>query len=355
VVNTVLNWSKAVSCAGADVKVLSISSKYSGHHKISGIDFEYVKTKRPRFQGSLVDLFSRQRETLRQLDSEVVHFAQNIDGVSSIPMLTLLKLRKNKMINSYHDNHLIESTRLLRNLLFDMITVPSERMHQAFTKKKIIPTKMRILPPCVDTEEFRPRDKAKVREELGLESDPFSVFTVGHFKRGRLLIPLIQAIHELAGEGKNIRLLIGWTGYGETEHIKEIFSIAQNDKAVKIVRPTNQISLYYNASDAYILSAGSDYVIETPLSLIEALSSGTPTMAFDVNASSEIIEDGVNGYIIKDENFAEMKSRLKYLMNNVHFLEEFSKNARTLALNKYSFPKVGTQLFSLYRELVDLK
>jgi glycosyltransferase involved in cell wall biosynthesis len=228
-------------------------------------------------------------------------------------------------------------------------------MRKAFTQEKIPQTKMRILTPCVNTEVFRPRDKVKAREELNLEANSFLIFTIGHFKRGRQLTPLIQAIHELARQGKNVQLLVGWTGHGEIEQIKEIFSIAQNDKLVKIIPPTNQISLYYNASDTYVLSARPDYVIETPLSLVEALSSGTPAIAFDVNASNEIIKDGVNGYIIKDGNFAQMKSKLNYVMNNVQILEEFSKNARNLALNQYSFPKVGTRLFSLYEELTDLK
>lgn len=355
IVNTVLNWSKAAHYAGADVKILSISSKYSGYHKVFDINFEYVKTERPRFQGSLIDLFSLQKETVKQLDSDVVHFAGNADGISSIPMLTILKLHRNKIINSYHTNHLVKSTSLFRNLMFDMTTVPSKRMFKTFTEKKIPPQKMRIIPPCVDTDKFRPRDKVKVREELGLQSNSFLIFTTGHFKRGRLLTPLIQTVHELANEGKNIQLLIGWTGHGETEHIQEILSIARNNKSVKIIAPTKYINLYYEASDIYVLTAGLDYVIETPLSIIEALSSGTPVITFDVNASSEIVRDGINGYLIRDGDFGEMKSKLNYLMNNTHLLKEFSTNARNLTLSKFSYKIVGEQLLSLYGELTDNK
>ena len=355
VVNMILNWSKAVHGAGADVRMLSISSKYSGYHKIFDINFEYVKTERPRFQGSLVDLFSLQKEVVKQVDSDIVHFANNADGISSIPMLTVLKVHKNKIVNSYHNNHLVKSTCLFRNLMFDMITVPSKRMFKAFREKKIPPQRMRIIPPCVNDGEFRPRNKVRAREELGLQSNSFLIFTTGHFERGRLLTPLIQVVHELANEGKNVQLLIGWTGHGETGHIKEIFSIVRNNKLVKIIAPTKYINLYYNASDVYVLSAGSDYVIETPLSIIEALSSGTPVISFDVNASSEIVRDGVNGYLIRDGDFGEMKSKLNYLMNNTHLLKEFSTKARNLILSKFSYKMVGEQLLSLYGELTDNK
>jgi glycosyltransferase involved in cell wall biosynthesis len=351
-VNTVLNWSRALHQAGTNVTVLSLSSKYSGYQKIFGIHFEYVKTKGPRFQNNIIDLFSIQKEALNQLDFDVAHFASTADGVSSIPMLTLLKLQKHKIVNSYHTNLLVKSTRLFRNLMFNMMTVPSRRMRNNFLRRQVSPQKIRIIPPCVDENSFRPRDRFKIREQLGIERDSFTVFTTGHFKRGRLLAPLIHTIRELSDEGKKIQLLVGWTGLGDTEYISEIFSIARKNKIVKIIQPTDKINLYYNASDIYVLSADFDYVIETPLSLMEALSSGTPAIAFDINASSEIIKDGINGYVIRNKNFSEVKLKLNYLMGNMILLRELSRNARNLALNAYTYEKVGHQLLGLYRELV---
>jgi len=354
VVNAVLNWSKAVHYAGADVSILSISSKYSGHHKIFDIDFEYVKTKNPRFQGNLTDWFALQREIVnRSREFDIVHYASNADGISSVPMLTLLKLDKNKTVNSYQTNRLAKSTFLLRNLLFDTVTIPSKRMFNFFIRKKVFPQKMRIIPPCVDTELFRPRNKFEAREKLGLPEDSFLILTTGHFRGGRRLISLINTINELANKQKNIRLLIGWTGHGEVDSIKETFNIVRKTESVKIIPPTTRINFYYNAADVYVLSAGADYVIEVPMSMIEALSSGMPVITFDINAASEIIRNDINGYVIENGNFNEMKLKLNHLMDNMHLSKEFSMNARNSVLNNFSYKVIGDQLYNLYRELID--
>lgn len=90
-----------------------------------------------------------------------------------------------------------------------------------------------------------------------------------------------------------------------------------------------------------------------PMSLIEALSSGVPTLSFDINAVPEIIENGVNGYLIEDGNFNQMKNILNQLIEDESLLKELSKNARNSILNHFSYKAVGHQLESLYTELME--
>jgi len=202
VTNVILNWSRALSKANVDIQVLSLSSKYSGRHQIFNVNFEYVKTKNPRFQNTLSDVFTLQRAVIKRSKGfDIVHYALNTDGISSLPSLSLLKLNNSKTVNSYHTDHLVKSTYFFRNTLFDAFTVPSKRMFDLF-KQKINSQKMRMIPPCVDTELFQPRDKIQVREKLGIPKDDFLIFTVGHFKRGRRLLPLAQTFEELAKKEK---------------------------------------------------------------------------------------------------------------------------------------------------------
>jgi len=353
VTNVILNWSRALSEANVDIQVLSLSSKHSGHHQFFGVNFEYVKTKNPRFQNTISDVFMLHRAVIKRSKGfDILHYALNIDGISSLPSLSLLKLENCRTVNSYHTDHLVNSTEFFRNILFDAFTVPSKRMFDLF-KQKIHPQKMRIIPPCVDTELFQPRDKIQAREKLGIPKDDFLIFTVGHFKRGRRLLPLVQTVEELAKKRKNIRLLIGWTGHGDEGDITEAFATFKKKNFVTIVPPTDLINLYFNAIDVYVLSAQSDYVIETPMSLIEALSSSVPTLSFDINAAPEIIQNGFNGYLIEDGNFKKMKTTLGQLIEDKSLLKELSKNARNSILNHFSYKTVGHQLESLYSKLIE--
>jgi len=352
ITNVILNWSRALSEAKVNVQVLSLSSKYSGHHQFFGVNFEYLKIKNSRFQSTLSDLFMLQRAVIKRSKGfDIVHYASNTDGISSVPSLSLLKLKNNRIVNSYHTDHLVKSTYFFRNILFDAFTVPSKRIFGLF-KQKIRSQKMRIIPPCVNTELFQPRDKIQAREKLGISKDDFLIFTVGHFKRGRRLLLLAQMAEELTKKRKNIQLLIGWTGHGKEGDVKEALAAFKKKKFVKIIPPSDLIHLYYNAVDLYVLSAKSDYVIEIPMSLIEALSSGVPTLSFDINAASEIIENGVNGYLIEDGDFNQMKTAINQLIEDESLLKELSKNARSSIINHFSYETVGRQLESLYSKLI---
>jgi glycosyltransferase involved in cell wall biosynthesis len=350
-INVILNWSRALACLGSSVTVLSTSSKLSGHRKILGVDFEFVKTKRPRFQDNLFDLFSLQERSISLHEYDIMHFASNAQGYSYIPALLISKLRGNKIINSYLVNQFKKTTLIYGNLFFDRITLPSRRMFQTFSDHKLQQQKLRLIRPCVNEKEFFPRNKNELREKFGLSNSSFVVFTTGHFKRGRSLVPLIHSICNLVKRGQEIELLIGWTGHGEAESIAEIFLLAKKHKFLKIIPPTRNINLFYGASDIYVLSASSNYVIETPLSLIEALLSGTPAISFDVNASQEIIEDRVNGFILRKGDFSDLESKLGYLANDTSMLSSFSQKARELALKRYSYEIIGNQLLRLYNEL----
>jgi len=353
-VNVILNWVKASHLAGVNITVLSLSSRFSGSRRIFGVDFEYIKTDKPRFQSNLIDSLPIQMAALKRLDFDIVHFASSIDGLSAIPVLSILKLQKHKIISSYLTNDCFSRfTPFFSNFMFHVVTVPSKRMFSSFIEKKIAPEKMILLPSCVDENYFCPRDKIEAREKLGLKEGYFIIFSVGHFRRGRLIIPLIKLINEMIGKGAKIQLIIGWTGQGEKDCIDEIFSMARKNQLIKIIPPTENINLYYNASDIYVLSAGSDYVIETPLSLLEAASSGVPALAFNINGSSEIIQDGQTGYIIKENNFDEMELKINQLKDNVQLLNEMSKNSRKLALSSFSYERTGPQLSNLYNKLAD--
>jgi glycosyltransferase involved in cell wall biosynthesis len=351
--NTALNWAKAVRLAGAHVKVLCLGSMCSGYYRIDGLNIECISMKQRT--ATLMDFFKLQKEVVERIrDFNVVHFAMNADGISFTPMLSLLKLAGRKIINSY----------LLRNLpleiytffnkivLFDLLTVTSKRLSYLFVREYKNRTKIEVIPPCVDTNFFKPRDKFVIQEKLNLPRDSFLILTLGHFRSGRRISSLIKIVDELREEYKNIVLMVGWTGYGDVDNINEIFSLREKKGFIKIIPPTSNINLYYNAADVYVLTAKSDSIIEVPISIIEALSSGTPVIAFDVNAVSEIIKNGFNGYLIEDGNFREMKLKIASLIDDPNLLKYFSVNARNITLNNFSYKVIGRKLYDIYKSVV---
>ena len=65
------------------------------------------------------------------------------------------------------------------------------------------------------------------------------------------------------------------------------------------------------------------------LVLIEAMSYGIPCVSYtSAQGANEIIDDGKNGYIIKDRNEDEMISKIDLLINDEKLRKKLGKEAR---------------------------
>lgn len=91
------------------------------------------------------------------------------------------------------------------------------------------------------------------------------------------------------------------------------------------------------------------------LVLLEAMSFGIPCISFDsAKGSLEIIEDGKDGYLIKDRNLEEMANKIIELVDNPS--QEMSQNALKKA-DKYSYDSVRKQWLDAFKSfnINDLK
>ena len=65
------------------------------------------------------------------------------------------------------------------------------------------------------------------------------------------------------------------------------------------------------------------------LVLIEAMSYGIPCVSYtSAQGANEIIDDGKNGYLIKDRNEDEMISKIDLLINDEKLRKKLGKEAR---------------------------
>ena len=64
-----------------------------------------------------------------------------------------------------------------------------------------------------------------------------------------------------------------------------------------------------------------------PMVILEALTLNTPVISFDCNSGpSEMIDHNVNGILVPDQDFEELKKAIEYLANNKGVLNSFKQN-----------------------------
>ena len=87
-----------------------------------------------------------------------------------------------------------------------------------------------------------------------------------------------------------------------------------------------------------------------PINLIEALALGNPIVATDVRGNNDVVENGVNGYLVKLNDYETMAKRICELIENKKLFNEFSKNCLS-TVEKYGVETVIERMTEIYASL----
>jgi glycosyltransferase involved in cell wall biosynthesis len=165
-------------------------------------------------------------------------------------------------------------------------------------------SRLAVTPNGVDPERFRPAaSKDAVRAALDLPADGLLALFIGREWEGKGLRVAIEALPDAApwrlvviGEGDAVRYaaLAGALGVGDRVHF---------------VAPTADIVPYYQAVDAFLLPTGYETF---SLVTYEAAACGLPLLVTRVSGVEDILQDGVNGFVISREP-ASVADRLRRL------------------------------------------
>ena len=87
-------------------------------------------------------------------------------------------------------------------------------------------------------------------------------------------------------------------------------------------------------------------------SLIESCASGRPTVAYDVEWHSELIEDGLSGRLVPEGDVDCLVSVIGSLLDDPDYAEKIGRNGREKAFRLHDMKKVFKIRASIYREIL---
>jgi glycosyltransferase involved in cell wall biosynthesis len=156
------------------------------------------------------------------------------------------------------------------------------------------------------------------------ENEEFTVVTVANL----LPVKNINFVIEIAKELPNIRFLIVGDGPERFFHQK---SIERNNLLnVKLLgfKSPEEIKKIFDESDCFLLTSLAE---GTPTSILEAMACGMPIISSNAGGLEKIINNNVNGLIIKNFDKEEFIRAIEEFKNNSKLREIISKNNIKLA------------------------
>lgn len=229
--------------------------------------------------------------------------------------------------------------------LADIVVTVSEYVKNYLIKKGIDPKKIFAVPTGVNLEKFAPdRVKALLRAELKLKEDVPLIGTVAVLRRKKGHHLLIEAIPKVLKHIPNAVFVF----VGEGPQRKNI-----EDKIRQYGISENVIMLGHRDDIPEILKSIDIFVLPTQqealgTSFLEAMAMCKPVIGSDVDGVREVVDDGVNGYLVPPENASALAEFIIKLLKDKKRAIQMGIEGRKKVENKYTVEKMCQGMLELY-------
>jgi glycosyltransferase involved in cell wall biosynthesis len=191
---------------------------------------------------------------------------------------------------------------------------------------------VRVIPNGVDAQALSPSRRlalrASARQHFNLSSKDFTLLLIGNDLKKKGLDALLFALAELLELPWKL-LVVGSDDHRPYEKIVRNHSLS---KRVTFLAPSPDVLKFYAAVDAYV---GPSLEDAYGLPVVEAMACGLPVLASSRAGVSEIIDDGINGIILRDpRNTQELISALRHLITDPLWCRQLGEHAARRAQNQ---------------------
>jgi UDP-glucose:(heptosyl)LPS alpha-1,3-glucosyltransferase len=192
------------------------------------------------------------------------------------------------------------------------------------------PRRIRVIPNGVDLERFHPGNRdslgREMREGLGLAPGSAALVFVAHNFRLKGLSPLLEALANIEGGPEKRVLLVA--GRGRTKAFEKQIRFAGITTPVLFLGAVRRPERLMAAGDVLVCPTFYD-----PFSnvCLEAMAAGLPVITTAQNGASELVEDGVSGYVLPHARSIELLGRRILELTDPGARERMGQAARGVA------------------------
>lgn len=226
---------------------------------------------------------------------------------------------------------------------------------------KADPRKITIIPPGVDTCHFYPIPVDEAKDYIGIPREDRMVLFVGRIEPLKGVDTLIKAMSCLRlkeFERPTSLVIIGGDPSAPPEQMSAEMARLQAichdlcmDRMVIFLGKRGQDTLPYYYSAAEVLVMPSHYESFGMVAL-EAMACGTPVVASQVGGLAFLVQDGLTGFHVPDQDDAALCDRLTRLLGDAALRTGMGAAAAEYAQG-YSWQRVTRQVIDVYQALLE--
>jgi GalNAc-alpha-(1->4)-GalNAc-alpha-(1->3)-diNAcBac-PP-undecaprenol alpha-1,4-N-acetyl-D-galactosaminyltransferase len=162
------------------------------------------------------------------------------------------------------------------------------------------------------------------------------VVYVGRLSKEKGVARLIEAFSKI--KNKNWNLVLAGDG-PETNNLKQLVNELQIQDKVVFLGKVNEIDKLLAESSIFVLPS---FLEGFPNALCEAMVGGLPSICFDCIPHEELIEDSINGFVVKNDDIDGLSAAIDRLTEDEVLRNEIGNKALEIG-NKLSLETIGQE------------
>jgi glycosyltransferase involved in cell wall biosynthesis len=202
--------------------------------------------------------------------------------------------------------------------------------------------KVKTIRNGVSVSEFVPSEdrRSEVREKLRCGQDEFLLVCVARLSEQKRIDILLEALARVLREGVRCKCIIVGDGPRKNQLLEQARSIGLSGHVFfegfhEDVRP------YLQAGSVFILTSDTEGL---PLSILEAMACGLPSIVTDVGGNAELITHRVHGLIVPRESVDAIAKAISYLASHSEERAQMAKMARAKACEAFDIENAMAEI-----------
>lgn len=242
-----------------------------------------------------------------------------------------------------------------QTFLADGIVSPSYALANHLALQWVIPrSRFIVLPNPIDAELFRPSENDKKERK--------EILYVGRLEYNKGVFDLAESVRSLLKKYPDIHVRFIGMDVKSPKHLSKYGNKASEVILSLIPREChNQVIFTRHVPVAEIVSFQQEAMCAVmptrgfenfPYTVLEPMSCGCPVVATHCGGPTEIIEDGVDGFLVSPGKPKELEKAIERLFLSGDLRKSVAQNAREKVLNKYSIGVVVPQIVQYYERII---
>ena len=179
----------------------------------------------------------------------------------------------------------------------------------------------------------------------------FTFISVGRFTEKKGFEYILEATDALYRKGKRFKLLFIGEGPLKTR-LQAVIEKKEMTEYVSLLPwvPHDQLLNYYRSADVFVshnIVPVSGDMEGIPNVLKEAMATGLPVISTFHAGIGDLIQNGVNGFLVKERDTVALSERMKMVMEEMERLEEMKLEARRYIEKYFDIEILSTRLSQL--------